>query len=230
MQPQTCPTGLLAYYVPAVCIHLAVYSDISSQSKDTTIAHGLATVAAFMSTGVLLYMPCRPPRLDTAGISPVGHIPNNTLRSPEDDLQMYQFLTVSWMKPLINLGNKGRLNPEHVWLLAFQFQHRRLHEAFRLLRGSVIRRLLTANAIDFIIIGSLSLGEVVFGTHCIIHAVNRANQPRFRHAHLTQPVAPIHGTWCIEEGSHDLRWTLFGLPYGRRASGSVIDMVQSTLL
>lgn len=102
-------------------------------------------------------MPIRDPSLPKEGIGRVGETSSDNLRSPEDDLNLWQFLTVSWMSPLISVGRKRRINEDDVWLLGFEFQHRRLHEKFRHLRGSVLRRLLRANGIDIFILSTISL-------------------------------------------------------------------------
>ncbi|KAE9977417.1 hypothetical protein EG328_002066 [Venturia inaequalis] len=90
----------------------------------------------------------RPSSLSTESISKAGSIPSHEERSPEDNLRLWQFLSVSWIAPLITIGNKQQVEESNVWLLGYQFQHRRLHEAFRVLRGTVTRRLLQANGID----------------------------------------------------------------------------------
>jgi len=69
-------------------------------------------------------------------------------------------MTISWMKPLISLGNARQLNDEDVWLLSYEFQHRILHDRFRELKGSVLRRLVEANGLDLIIISVLSIIEL----------------------------------------------------------------------
>ena len=114
---------------------------------------GLSAIA------VMLCMPLRDPGLSKDGISsPFGH-PTCQLRSPEDNLSLWQFMTVSWMTPLITLGSARQLNEEDVWSLAFEFQHSILHECFRELKGSVVRRLITANGLDLLIISSLAVIE-----------------------------------------------------------------------
>lgn len=70
-------------------------------------------------------------------------------------------MTVSWMKPLIELGNKRQLNDEDVWSLGYEFKHRMLHDRFRELRGSVLRRLLVANGVDLMIMSVLAVLELV---------------------------------------------------------------------
>lgn len=64
------------------------------------------------------------------------------------------------MAPLIRLGNERQLNDEDVWLLSYEFQHRVLHDRFRELKGSVLRRLVEANGVDLVIISGLSVLEL----------------------------------------------------------------------
>ena len=116
------------------------------------VAHYVTLLTALSSNIVILVMPFRDPSLPVADISPVGSRPNSDTRSPEDSLRLWQFLSVSWVAPLISIGKKRQLNEEDVWHLAFEFQHKRLHENFRQLRGTVVRRLLQANGIDVFII------------------------------------------------------------------------------
>lgn len=68
-------------------------------------------------------------------------------------------MTISWMAPLISLGSARQLNDGDVWSLAFEFQHRILHDSFRELNGSVVRRLITANGLDLVIVSSLAVLE-----------------------------------------------------------------------
>ena len=104
-------------------------------------------------------MPLRDPELTKDGICPPFEPPTSQLRSPEDDLTLWQFMSVSWMTPLISLGSTRQLNDEDVWSLAFEFQHSILHESFRALRGSVVRRLVVANGLDLVIISSFAVLE-----------------------------------------------------------------------
>lgn len=116
-------------------------------------------------------MPLRDYRLSNEGINPAFDIPNPDSRSPEDNLTLWQFMTVSWMKPLISIGNKRQLNDEDVWGLPYEFRHRRLHHAFRDLRGSVVRRLLCANGIDLVILTALGLLELVASMYHALKAI-----------------------------------------------------------
>ena len=107
----------------------------------------------------ILMMPMRTPDLDASDVCRPFRPPTYYLRSPEDNMTLWQFMTVAWMAPLISLGKCRQLNDEDVWLLPYEFQHSRLHYLFRELRGSVIIRLLQANALDLIITTLLGILE-----------------------------------------------------------------------
>ncbi|KEF52450.1 ATPase [Exophiala aquamarina CBS 119918] len=105
-------------------------------------------------------MPLRPVQMSRHGISRPFTVPTNDLRSPEDNMTLFQWMTVSWMAPLIKIGNARQINEEDVWLLGYEFQHRYLHDAFRELRGSVVQRLLIANWIDLALLTLLAILEL----------------------------------------------------------------------
>lgn len=82
-------------------------------------------------------------------------------------------MTVSWMTPLITLGSARQLNDEDVWSLAFEFQHGILHDSFRELKGSVVRRLITANGLDLVIIFFLAVLESLASMECPQYPTSR---------------------------------------------------------
>lgn len=105
----------------------------------------LEALIAFCVIALTLRTPLRTPDLPCDGISPVGEEPTDRLRSPEDNLTIWQFMTVSWMSSLISVGSSRTLNEEDVWSLGLEFQHKLLNEQFRQMTGSVTRRILAAN-------------------------------------------------------------------------------------
>ena len=109
-------------------------------------------------------MPLRDPYLSADQICAVFDVPTLHLRTPEDNLKLWQFMTVSWMNPLISLGKERQLNDTDVWSLGFEFQHRALHDAFQDLHGNVVRRLLQANGLDLVITGCLGVLEMLAST------------------------------------------------------------------
>ena len=125
--------------------------------------HYVTGVTALIGCVIILAMPLRAPSLPCIDIGGVGQEPSSKLRSPEDNLRLWQFLSVSWMAPLISIGRSRQLQEDDVWFLGFEFQHRRLHEKFRKLKGSVIGRLLHANGIDILIITTIAIVQMVCG-------------------------------------------------------------------
>ncbi|KAL2164779.1 hypothetical protein VTH06DRAFT_74 [Thermothelomyces fergusii] len=106
---------------------------------------------------VMLNMPLRDPLLDSTGIGKPFAEPTAAARSPEDIITLWQWMTVSWMGPLIKIGYKRQLEEEDVWSLPYEYQHSRLHILFRELSGTVLTRLLKANGQDLIITTSLGI-------------------------------------------------------------------------
>jgi hypothetical protein len=123
----------------------------------------LAAAAALLGCVVTLTMPLRSASLPRIDISAVGQKPSSDFRSPEDNLRLWHFFTVSWMAPLMAVGKERQLDEGDVWSLGFEFQHKRLHEKFRQLQGSVIGRLLQANGIDILIISTISILQMICG-------------------------------------------------------------------
>jgi len=127
----------------------------------------LPTVFSSIAITVMMCMPMRDPRLPVDDISPVFGKPTQIRRTPEDNLTILQFMTVIWMSPLIALGKKRQLHGEDVWDLGYEFKHKRLHENFRQLKGSVIKRLLVANGIDLILVSLLEALSLFASMACL---------------------------------------------------------------
>ena len=111
----------------------------------------VAPVAAALGIVLILNMPLRDPALPRKDISPAFATPTVQLRTPEDNLTPWQYMTVSWMEPLIKKGVTRQMEDEDIWDLGWEFKHARLHEAFRILQGSVTQRVFVANGIDLIL-------------------------------------------------------------------------------
>ncbi|OHE90946.1 ABC transporter [Colletotrichum orchidophilum] len=105
----------------------------------------------------IVAMPMRDPSLGDSGIAYAK--PTDELRSPEDNLSLWRFMTVSWMAPMISKGYEKQLHNEDVWQLPFDFQHERLHGLFHELRGSMTVKLFSANGLDLIIQSFLGIVE-----------------------------------------------------------------------
>lgn len=143
----------------AIQITLLVYTGSELRVQD--IPTFLGVFAALSTIITILRMPLRDPEMSSKEISKPFEPPSHELRTPEDSLTLWQFLTISWMSPLISLGYSRQLNDEDIWGLGFEFQHRKLHHNFRELQGSVVGRLLVANGLDCVITTFLGILELV---------------------------------------------------------------------
>lgn len=164
-RPRTAPMALLGLYISTLATQAIVFVDSPSGLHVKDLPSILTLTSALVAIGVILSMPLRDPHLQRYRISPAFGPPTSELRSPEDDLTVWQFMTVSWMAPLMSIGSTRQLNDEDVWQLGFEFQHRMLHDTFRELKGSVLRRLFRANGLDLVIISGLSIFELVASMH-----------------------------------------------------------------
>jgi hypothetical protein len=160
-RPRTTSFSLLALYSSLLVSHTVISIDSFSTLLHEGIPAVLGVVAALLAISIILHMPMRDPYLPSDQISPVFNDPNPQHRSPEDNLTLWQFMTVSWMGPLISLGTTRQLNEQDIWQLSYEFQHRNLHDTFRVLPGSVLRRILAANRIDLVIVSFFGFVELV---------------------------------------------------------------------
>ncbi|KKY13554.1 putative abc transporter [Diplodia seriata] len=158
-RPKSTPLPLLALLLTVFACKLAALLLTASASNPLLALAISETCISALAVAAILGMPMRDPNQPTTGISKPSSPPTSELRSPEDNLTLWQFLTVSWMTPLIARGAKKQLNDDDVWFLPYDFQHSRLHILFRELRGSVVKRLLLANGLDLIITTTLAVLE-----------------------------------------------------------------------
>ncbi|TEA21060.1 ATP-dependent bile acid permease [Colletotrichum sidae] len=148
-----------------LCLHLSIFACGIVSTAFSYRRHKRLPILAladplisFAGLVGIAAMPMRDPRLGDDGIS--ASDPTYELRSPEDNLTLWRFMTVSWMAPLIARGSEKQLNNEDVWQLPFDFQHDRLHVLFRDLRGSMMTKLISANGMDLIIQTLLGIAEI----------------------------------------------------------------------
>lgn len=151
-RPRTASLSLLFLFASIVLSELAILI-----SDPVHFVPALGPLVAFAGIVVVLNMPLRDPLLPSEDISPVYGPPTVKLRTPEDSLTPLQFMTVSWMGPLIKKGITRKMDDEDVWDLGWEFKHARLHDAFRKLEGSVTRRIFVANGMDAFRTTSLNL-------------------------------------------------------------------------
>jgi hypothetical protein len=248
-RPAKTPKPLLVLYTSIFATQAIVLIDKFFETSRDDIPSILAFITSFIAILIILHMPLRDPNLPRDTISPAFGPPTNLLRSPEDNLTLWQFMIISWMKPLISLGNARQLNDEDVWLLSYEFQHRILHDRFRELKGSVLRRLVEANGLDLIIISVLSIIELFASTcsSCMIEQLSANSALDFSAPVLLQKIlqsmedhrAPKRAALTYAVFSLMVRLiasqsAVFSLWYGRRAyersRGEMITMLYEKTL
>ncbi|KAI1435307.1 ABC transporter [Xylaria sp. CBS 124048] len=157
--PRKTPKTLLALYLTSLVCPLVALTTAFEATSHVHILRFAAPSVALMALFVILAMPMRDPALGSAGIAGEGDFPTSDLRSPEDNLSLWQFMTVSWLSPLISRGYRHQLNDGDVWQLPYEFQHKLLHMLFRELEGPVWLRLVLANGLDLLIVSMLGILE-----------------------------------------------------------------------
>ena len=162
--------SLLTLYIVLLLERLVILSSGQPSSIATYIPSVLAGVAALLGVFVVLNSPLRDPTLPNNDISPVFAAPTVNLRTPEDNLTPWQYMSVSWISPLISKGMTRNVNDEDVWDLGWEFKHARLHSAFRILQGSVTKRLLIANGMDLVRTTVLALVQLV-SSKCYLSSI-----------------------------------------------------------
>ncbi|KAI1810049.1 ABC transporter [Poronia punctata] len=157
--PKQTPKTLLALYVVTIVSGLVALGASLVEMNRIHILQLASPAVATAALLIILAMPMRDPALEITGVANHEGYPTSDLRSPEDDLSLWQFMTVSWLTPLISTGYRSQLNDESVWSLPYEFQHRKLHMLFRELAGPVWVRLALANGLDLFIISGLGIIE-----------------------------------------------------------------------
>ncbi|KAL2019279.1 hypothetical protein VTK56DRAFT_9823 [Thermocarpiscus australiensis] len=153
-RPRTTPGAVLVINISLLLVEFVIFAvvpDAVSNGWPRVFAWAAGVCLPLASVILMLDMPLRDPLLGRNGIGKPFTEPTNAVRSPEDVITLWQWMTVSWMAPLIKVGYKRQLHDEDVWLLAYEFQHSRLHMLFRELSGTVFARLLKANGFDLLI-------------------------------------------------------------------------------
>ena len=161
LRPRTVPYAALWLLVVQLATQVTFARNEGRTNTTHQVFEYLTIATDVIGISVLLFMPLRDPFWPIKGISKPFSEPQSISRSPEDLMNLWQFMTVAWMSPMLKLAKVRQLEETDVWALPHDFQHQLLHDRFRELKGTVIRRLVVANAIDIIIIIFLGLIELV---------------------------------------------------------------------
>lgn len=162
-RPIKTPRLLLLQYLLMAFAGLARYSVhfLHHTLRSTDLFRPAQTCLCFLAITIIGNMPIRNPTWDSTNIGYPGRSPSHLTRSPEDNLSLFQFWTMSWVYPLARICRKREVVVEDVWQLPFEFQHKRLYLAFRDVQGKLLSRLLEANGLDLSISATLAIVEKV---------------------------------------------------------------------
>ncbi|CAK7215532.1 hypothetical protein SBRCBS47491_002513 [Sporothrix bragantina] len=161
-RPRSLPGAVLFIYTSTLVIQIALLFGVPVLSQWPLNITWLAEMSVTgLSIAMMMVMPMRDPRLgpgpENNRIAAPFETPSIKLRSPEDNLNLYQWMSVNWMSPVIGLGATRQLQDEDVWHLPFQFQHARLYRLFHEVKGSVTARIVKVNTPDLIITSFLGI-------------------------------------------------------------------------
>ncbi|KAF2453467.1 ABC transporter, partial [Lineolata rhizophorae] len=231
-RPVSTPGLLLPVYIVTLLVELIGLCNPPQPDRNADALGITKACVSFCTIIVILLMPLRDPNMQNDHIARPSMPPTDHLGSPEDNLSLWQFMTVSWMTPLIALGKSRKLNDEDVWLLPYEFWHRRLHERFREIRGTVIRRLLAANGIDLIITAILGIVESLanFSAPVLLQQLLRAIEDD----KASKRVAIIYAAIILAVRLVACQSAVFSLWYCRRcyerSRGEMITMIYEKTL
>ncbi|KAL9104794.1 MAG: hypothetical protein Q9163_000292 [Psora crenata] len=231
-RPHSAPIGILAIMTSIAVVQLILRLNNATNLHISDLSGFLAMFTSLASITLILCMPLRDSVLPTDHISAPFAKPTSQLRSPEDRLTPWQFMSVAWMSPLIALGSARQLEDGDVWSLGYEFQHKELHEKFRELRGSVIKRLLKANGLDLVILTSLGILEssARFATPALLQQVLRSMEDQ----NAPQRATIVYALLSLTVRMIGCQSSVFSLWYGRRcyerSRGEMITMLHEKVL
>ena len=232
-RPRTVPFSVLPILILQATVFLIIILDgeivFSIERFPSDVA---SLVLSILGILVILFMPLRDPHLSVEDISYPMSEPTSALRSPEDNLSLWQFMTVSWMSPLLRIGYRRQLQDEDVWQLAYEFQHQRLHDNFRLLKGTVVQRLIQANAVDLCILTFIGLVELALQysipilLQLLLSSMEDINAPK--HAAVTYATLTLAARLASAYLGPQSLW--FGRRCYERSRGEMITMLYEKTL
>ncbi|KAJ9143396.1 Multidrug resistance-associated protein 6 [Pleurostoma richardsiae] len=232
-RPRSTPGAILLLHGVLLLDQLLLLTTIStSLGWDSAVVWGLEMTVPALSLLVIFLMPMRDPRLDSEEICSPSSTPTSALRSPEDNFTLWNWMTASWMGPLIDMACKRQLHDEDVWLLPLDFQHDRLHHLFRDVKGSVIARILKANAPDLIITTCLGILETSASLVQIVFL--KQLLAALEGDHPSRRVAVVYAAFILFARLVGTQSGIFTLWFSRRAyersRGEMITMIYEKTL
>lgn len=212
---------------------LALFSSILYVTTGWGLVFWIVEMATpLVSSVIIINMPMRDPCVSSQSISSPFAFPTSTLRSPEDNFTLWNWMSVSWMAPIVKTGCQRQLEDQDVWNLPLEFQHDRLHRLFRDVKGSVLVRLLKANAPDLILTTFLGILESL----CTLLPIVLLKQllAALEGEHPDRRVAMVYAVFILVIRLISAQSGIFNLWFCRRAyersRGEMITMIYEKTL
>lgn len=197
-RPTKTPRILLIQYFLMLLGSVSIYS-VHFLEQDLLYIETTELIRVVLTVTALVFicsMPLRDPSWDVSNIGSSKLPPSYQLRSPEDNISLFRFWSMSWVNPLASLCLKREITEEDVWQLPFDFQHTRLYMVFREVQGRLLPCLIEANGLDLFISTSLAIAEKVLEVTNI-----RLTSKLYKALDRGDPKEAIY--WCIVMLSFD---------------------------
>lgn len=232
-RPRSTPGAVLILQVALLFIQLILFNTIIYITTSKEILVWIVEICISLGSVIfIINMPMRDPLLASDDICSPYQTPTSSLRSPEDNFTLWNWMSVGWMTPIVGTAYLRQLHHEDVWKLPLEFQHNRLHRLFRDVNGSVLSRILKVNAPDLIIttvLGTLeslcSLVPVIFLKQ-LLTALEGENPNR--------KVAMVYGVFILMARLISAQSGIFNIWFCRRAyercRGEMITMIYEKTL
>ncbi|THV07466.1 P-loop containing nucleoside triphosphate hydrolase protein [Dendrothele bispora CBS 962.96] len=166
LKPPKTPPYLLILFA---CVHIVLaLLDVVFQLRNAPVVFDVVVILAalvFLWVSGTLPLQSTPPGVNVAKPTDV---PSTYLTSPEDGVDLWQWLTFSFIEPILNLAQKRTLNDEDVWKLPPFFAHKNIFKKCLDYRAqhpthSLLRFLLVSNSLDLILDVTLELWSAFIG-------------------------------------------------------------------
>ncbi|KAF7319859.1 P-loop containing nucleoside triphosphate hydrolase protein [Mycena kentingensis (nom. inval.)] len=173
LNPPTTPPFLsfalafIQFLTPLVQLILRV-----TEAGDVTLGpEFIFDLACIVAPGLFLWIAGTLPLrhvLPAPNVAKHTDVPSVSLSNPEDNVTLWQWVTFSFVKPIIRLANKGTLNEGDVWTLSPYFKHKNLFNKYLEYHStypthSLIRFLIASNSLDLIIMVSTEMWNAIVG-------------------------------------------------------------------
>lgn len=232
-RPRSTPGSALVLFLTLLLVQLVMLSTVLHfTARQGLIVWILQTMATLACIVVILNMPMRDALLDSQDICSPFQTPTFKLRSPEDNLSLWDWMSVSWIGPIVQAGCQRQLHDQDIWKLPLEFQHDRLHRLFRDVQGSVLVRLLKVNAPDLIFTTCLGTLESICSLLPVIFL--KLLLSALQDQDPNQKVAVVYGAFILLVRLIGAQSGVFNLWFCRRAyercRGEMITMIYEKTL